>query len=189
MCGSALRSYDKVGGLLNGNCHFIFGAAVGTAAAMNTELLCSYLPNITATPETATLLVLGGLIGGIFPDIDNPLSYFGKLTVPLSKWIGNVGKVFGKENEHHRGIFHDAAIYITGLILSYLYFPPLVGFFVGCLSHIYLDMFNPSGIPFLFGVKHLHLGKILSGSKGSVIFTWMSAVSVLIIGFFAPLII
>ena len=174
---------------MNGNCHFIFGASVGTAAAMNTELLSTYLPNITAAPETATLFVLGGLIGGIFPDIDNPTSYFGKLTVPVSEWIGGIGKAFGKEREHHRGVFHDAAIYIAGLILSYLFFTPLIGFFAGCLSHIYLDMFNPSGIPFLFGVKHLHLGKIPSGSKGSVIFTWMSAVSVLIIGFFAPLII
>lgn len=172
---------------MNGNCHFIFGASVGTAAAMNTELLSTYLPNITAAPETATLFVLGGLIGGIFPDIDNPTSYFGKLTVPVSEWIGGIGKAFGKEREHHRGVFHDAAIYIAGLILSYLFFTPLIGFFAGCLSHIYLDMFNPSGIPFLFGVKHLHLGKIPSGSKGSVIFTWVSAIAVLLIGVAAHL--
>ena len=56
---------------MNGNCHFIFGASVGTAVAINTDILNSYLPNIAATPETATLFVLGGLIGGIFPDIDN----------------------------------------------------------------------------------------------------------------------
>lgn len=170
---------------MNGNCHFIFGACVGTAAAMNTELLHFYLPNIAVTSETATLFVLGGLIGGIFPDIDNPTSYFGKLTAPLSKWIGNVSKVFRKSEERHRGIFHDAAVYIAGLIFSYLFFPPLIGFFIGCLSHIYLDMFNPSGIPFLFGIKHLHLGKIASGSKASIIFTWLSAVFVLVLGMLA----
>ena len=38
-----------------------------------------------------------------------------------------------------------------------------------------------------FGVKHLHLGKIPSGSKGSVIFTWVSAIAVLLIGVAAHL--
>ena len=167
---------------MNGNCHFVFGASVGTAAALNMGLIEAHLPNIAAAPETATLFILGGLIGGIFPDIDNPTSYFGKLTTPVSKWIGGVGKAFGQSGAHHRGIFHDGALYIAGLILSYLYFPPLLGFFLGCLSHIYLDMFNPSGIPFLFGVKRFRLGKIESGSKGSVLFTWINTILVLIAG-------
>lgn len=174
---------------MNGNCHFVFGASVGTAAALSTELLHSYLPNIAATPETATLFVLGGLVGGIFPDIDNPTSHVGKLTTPVSKWIGGIGRIFGKTREHHRGIFHDAAIYLAGLILSYFYFPPLLGFFLGCLSHTYLDAFNPSGIPFLLGVKHYHLGNIPSGSKGSIIFTWTNVGLVLLIAIIAPLII
>lgn len=167
---------------MNGNCHFIFGASVGIAAAMNTGLLCSYLPNLTDTQETATLLILGGLVGGIFPDIDSPNSYFGKLTAPISKYIGNIGKAFGKSEERHRGIFHDGAIYLAGLILSYLYMSSLIGFFLGCLSHIYLDLFNPSGVPFLFGVKRLRLGTIYSGSKASIIFTWISTALCLALG-------
>lgn len=167
---------------MNGNCHFVYGASVGTAGAMSLEVLHQHLPNITTTPETATLFVLGGLIGGIFPDIDNPTSHVGKLTVPISTWIGGIGKAFGKSEERHRGVFHDAALYIAGLLLSYFFFPPLIGFFVGCLSHIYLDLFNPSGVPFLFGVKHLHLGKIPSGSKASIIFTWVNALLVLLLG-------
>ena len=164
---------------MNGNCHFIFGASVGAAGVMTLEVLHAYLPNIQTTPEAATLLILGGLLGSVFPDIDNPTSYFGKLTAPVSKWIGKVGKAFGKSGAHHRGIFHDGAIYIAGLLLSYRFFPPLIGFFAGCLSHIYLDLFNPSGVPFLLGVKHLHLGKIESGSKASIFFTWVSAALVL----------
>lgn len=167
---------------MNGNCHFVYGAAVGTTGAMTLEILHQYLPNISVTPETATLFVLGGLIGGIFPDIDNPTSYVGKLTVPVSTWIGKVGELFGKTKERHRGVFHDPAIYIAGLILSYLYFTPMVGFFLGCLSHIYLDLFNPSGVPFLFGIKHLHLGKIPSGSKASIIFTWVNVALILALG-------
>lgn len=161
---------------MNGNCHFVFGAALGTALAINLDSIATVLPNITNTPETCTLLVLGGLVGGIFPDIDNPVSYVGKLTAPVSTAIGGVYKAFGKTGKNHRGILHDPLVYIAGLILSYLYCTPLVGLFVGCLSHLFLDVFNPSGVPFLLGAWHLHLGRIPSGSKQSVVFTWIIVV-------------
>lgn len=167
---------------MNGNCHFIFGAATGAALAINIELISSTLPNITATPETTTLFVLGGLVGSIFPDIDNPNSYMGKLTTPLSTAIGSISEAFGKTGPHHRGILHDLSVYVAGLILCYLYFPPMIGFFIGCLSHLFLDMFNPAGIPFLFGVSRIHLGKIKSGSKESIIFTWICTIAAAILG-------
>lgn len=168
---------------MNGNCHFVFGAALGTALAMNADTISSVLGNVTATPETSTLLVLGGLIGGIFPDIDNPNSYVGKLSAPVSTALGKIGKAIrAAGGKNHRGIMHDLAVYITGLILCYLHFPPLVGFFAGCLSHLFLDMFNPMGVPFLFGAFHLHLGKIPSGSKSGIIFTWVNVVMVLTAG-------
>lgn len=167
---------------MNGNCHFLFGAAVSTALVLNLERIATLLPNISPAPETATLFVFGGLIGGIFPDIDNPTSYMGKLSSPLSKAIGAVGVLSGNTGSRHRGILHDAVVYLLGLYLSYNFFTPLVGFFIGCLSHLYLDMFNPAGIPFLFGVKHLRLMKIPSGSRESVIFTWLNVVLVLVIG-------
>lgn len=166
---------------MNGNCHFVYGAALGTALAMNVGAISSVLENITATPETATLLVLGGLIGGVFPDIDNPSSYMGKLSSPVSRVLGKFGKAMGKTGKNHRGILHDPVVYIAGLILCYLYFPPLVGFFVGCLSHLFLDMFNPMGVPFLLGASHLRLGKIPSGSKSGIVFTWTNVAFVLIL--------
>lgn len=165
---------------MNGNCHFVYGAALGTALALNVGAISSALENISPTPETATLLVLGGLIGGIFPDIDNPNSYVGKLTSPISGFLGKLGKTAGKTGKNHRGILHDPAVYIVGLILCYFYFTPLIGFFVGCLSHMFLDMFNPMGVPFLFGVTRLHLGSIPSGSKSGVIFTWVNVALVLV---------
>lgn len=167
---------------MNGNCHFLFGAAVSTAVTINLAAVSSYLPNITNTSETVVLFVLGGLLGGIFPDIDSPTSYVGKLTSPVSKIIGEIGKAAGKTGKNHRGIFHDPIVYIAGLILSYIYFTPLVGFFVGCLSHIFLDMFNPAGIPFLFNISWVRLGKIPSGSKASVVFTWLCAGTVIFFG-------
>ncbi|MDE6426525.1 MAG: metal-dependent hydrolase [Ruminococcus sp.] len=166
---------------MNGNCHFVFGAALGSAFAMNTDKLEAILPNLTDSPETATLFVLGGLIGGIFPDIDNPVSYIGKLTVPVSTVIGKFGELAGKTGPMHRGILHEPIVYITGLILSYLFCPSLVGLFLGCISHLYLDMFTPAGIP-IFSVKHLRLAKIKSGSQQSIIFTWLNVIAVILLG-------
>lgn len=167
---------------MNGNCHFVFGAALGTAFAMNMDKLEAALPNITNSPETATLFVLGGLIGGIFPDIDNPTSYIGKLTVPVSSVIGTFGELAGKTGPMHRGILHDPIVYIAGLILSYMFCPSLVGLFLGCISHLYLDMFTPAGIPVFLGLKHFRIAKIKSGSKQSVIFTWLNVCAAIIIG-------
>lgn len=168
---------------MNGNCHFIFGTALGTALAVNVSRIAEVLPEIHSSSEMQTLFILGGVIGGIFPDIDNPASYMGKLSVPVSTWIGEVSKVFGKTEQKHRGLLHDPAVYLIGLILAYLNCPAWCGFFIGCLSHLFLDMFNPSGVPFLLGIRHLHLGKIVSGSKESVIFTWLCTAGVLLIGF------
>ena len=166
---------------MNGNCHFVYGAAVGTAFTMNLDKVSTILPHVTNTPETATLFILGGLIGGIFPDIDNPSSYMGKLSAPVSTVIGFVNEKLGKTGANHRGILHDPLVYLIGLILSYFFFPPLIGFFIGCLSHLFLDMFNPKGIPFCF-VKKVSIGKFDSGSTSSVIFTWINVFLCIILG-------
>lgn len=167
---------------MNGNSHFMFGAACGTMLAVNMDKIETVLPELSRSPATATLFVFGGLIGGILPDIDNPNSYIGKLTVPLSTFVGHIQKAFGKTDSKHRGLLHDPIVYVIGLILSYLYFTPITGLFVGCLTHIFLDLFNPSGVPFLFGIKHLRLAKICSGSKESIIFTWVVTIAVVVIG-------
>ncbi len=164
---------------MNGNCHFIYAGAVTGMIALNIDKLPLGMEN---NSTTATLLILGGLIGGILPDIDNPNSYMGKLSVPVSTVIAKIGESFGKKGKYHRGIFHDPFIYILGLVLSYLFMKPLIGLFIGCLTHVFLDMFNPVGVPFMLGTKHLHLGKIYSGSKESVVFTWINVALVLCIG-------
>jgi len=166
---------------MNGNCHFVYGAAVGIAFTMNLDKVSTILPHVTNTPETATLFILGGLIGGIFPDIDNPSSYMGKLSAPVSTVIGFVNEKLGKTGANHRGILHDPLVYLVGLILSYFFFPPLIGFFIGCLSHLFLDMFNPKGIPF-FIFKRVHLGNFNSGEPGSIIFTWVCVFLSIVIG-------
>ena len=39
---------------MNGNCHFVYGAATGSMIALNVANIATVLPNATATPETAT---------------------------------------------------------------------------------------------------------------------------------------
>lgn len=146
---------------MNGNCHFIYGAAVATSAAIITG----------ADQNTATLLLATGLIGSIFPDIDNPTSHFGQLTKPLSTIIGNVGKITGHTGKKHRGIFHDLGFYLILAALSYEFVPALIGFFLGVLSHLLLDSMNPAGIK-IFG-KYFSIAKVQSNSKIAVYISWI----------------
>ena len=167
---------------MNGTCHLTFGIAVGTVIALNLSVVSHLFPNIHNSVETGTLFVLGGIVGSLFPDIDNPSSYVGKLCSPVSRMFGRVHRMQGKEEWQHRGIMHDGAVYLTGLLLSYFCFAPLVGLFLGGLTHLFLDMFNPAGIPFMFGVKHFHMGKIKSNEKGAVLFTGICTMIVLMLG-------
>lgn len=168
---------------MNGNCHCMFGAAVGTAIAININKVAESFPNIHATSEFSTLFILGGILGGVLPDIDNPVSHVGRLTAPISNFIAAIGNLAGRGYVKHRGIMHDPLIYIAGLIVSYLYFPPLVCLLVGCLSHIYLDLFNPSGVPFAFGIRRWRLGTITSGSHASKILTWVHVLFIIVVSF------
>ena len=152
--------------------------------ALNLDKLTAAGLNIGNDSEAVTLLIMGGLIGGIFPDIDNPRSSMGYLTKPVSTILGKLSEVTGKTGVNHRGIFHDFTLYIAGLILSYLYFPPMLGFFLGAISHLFLDAFNPMGVPLFFGIRTLHLGKIYATSKTAIAFTWLAVFAVLGIGIF-----
>lgn len=156
---------------MNGNCHFVFGGACVAMLALNMDM------DATQT----TLMITGGLLGSIFPDIDNPNSHFGKLTVPVSTAIHAIAKQFGKTKERHRWIFHDIGFCIAGLVLCLMSFQPLMGFCIGYLSHLILDGFNPSGISF-FLVKRLHFGRIPSDSKTAVVVSWVATAIVLIGG-------
>jgi membrane-bound metal-dependent hydrolase YbcI (DUF457 family) len=164
---------------MNGNCHFVFGGMTCAMLALNLDTVSESL-GLNNTPETAALLILGGLIGSILPDIDNPKSYMGKLSVPVSSMIFTVSEAFHHSGANHRGMFHDPIIYILGSILSYLYCPYLLGIFIGCFTHLYLDAFNPAGIPFLS--RRIHVGKIASGSTEGILFTWLNVLAVFAIG-------
>lgn len=166
---------------MNGNCHFLYGGAVGSVVALNLSGISTVLPAVVDSPENATLFVLGGLIGSIFPDIDNSGSYMGKLSAPVSTVLCAIGGKMGKSGYNHRGILHDPIVYLLGLVLCYLYFTPMIGFFIGCLSHLFLDMFNPKGVP-IGPFRRVSIGNFKSGEIGSVILTWVCVFVVLTVG-------
>ena len=155
---------------MNGNCHFVFASSVATSVA-----IVGSKTGLLVDEQTITLLISTALIGGIFPDIDNPKSNMGQLSRPVSTLIEKLSKPFGKVGKNHRGVFHDPILYIAGLLFCFYNFTPLIGFFVGALSHLFLDMFNPSGIRVL-GVKFLRIAKIPSSSKEGVVITWIMSI-------------
>jgi inner membrane protein len=167
---------------MNGNCHLFFGISTATALALNLDKIAVSLPNIGSTPEWAALLIFGAAAGSIFPDIDNENSHTAKLTAPVSSLICGINQLFGNNGKKHRGLLHDPFIYLLGLYLSYMFFPVCVPFFIGCITHVFLDIFNPAGVPFLFGVKHLSLKACPSASKGASILTVVWSVTALAVG-------
>lgn len=103
------------------------------------------------------LYVYSLYIGSLFPDIDHPKSYIGR-RFPI---ISNIVKTkFG-----HRGFMHSLFLIYCLIIVSFLiniifkiFYPHVYsviniyihtiecGFILGCVSHIFFDMFNPSGV-------------------------------------------
>ncbi len=157
---------------MNGNCHLALGIASGISAGLITS----------SNPEQMVLLISAAMIGSLFPDIDNPKSHVGKLTKPVSLCVGRVSAFFGCTKENHRGVFHDLGFFLVGLFLCFFYFKPLVGFFIGGVSHLILDAFNASGVPVFIVMKRFHLGKIDGNSKSAKIITLICVIIVLVIG-------
>lgn len=123
--------------------HIAFGAA--------SALLAAEWLNV---PKAQAVLMLGGgVLGSMLPDIDHPGSAFGRrvpfLSIPLSA-------IFG-----HRGITHSliAVVGMSALVWYSLHHldwhpgysvPFVVGIAVGYLSHLAGDWLSNSGVPLLW---------------------------------------
>ena len=178
---------------MNGSCHFVYSLSVCSMVAVNLDRIHSVLPNLSFEPSTLTLIIMGGVVGGIIPDMDNPKSSIAKITRPLSGIICKVGKKFGRGGKYHRGILHDPILCIIGLIISYLFFTSLVGVFIGVLTHLYLDMFTSVGLPLFFGKKYIRFAELNTGGRNAVLFSYVNVVMAVIMGlgfyngFFIPI--
>lgn len=117
------------------------------------------------------IFITGAVIGSLFPDIDHRGSYLGR-KAKITSTITNA--LFG-----HRGITHSPIV--MGAFVFFLYLLSklfivtspfiklwFIGFFLGILSHIFLDMLTKGGVPLLypFSKKKISLTNIKTGSVG-----------------------
>lgn len=159
--------------------HRLGGIAAGAAV---TSLLH---PGVTGT----LIIFIGALVGSIFPDIDNRNSRISRkmpvtaMVVTLGQWLIHMisaflpkkQKSFVRSLAGHRGITHSlmgsmifpAIICIIGILLEQkmnLWLLAAVGIFVGCLSHLLLDMLS-GGVPLFmpFSTGRVRISNIKTG--------------------------
>ena len=98
---------------------------------------------LTASPLSAAVATTTAAVAGsLLPDIDTASSKLGRQIAPVS-WLIRI--VFG-----HRQMFHSLTFWLiacVGLIIAIPSVLPLIlSGAAGVLSHLLLDMLNPSGI-------------------------------------------
>ena len=95
---------------------------------------------------TSLLKYVGGCaLGALLPDIDHPKSMLGSKFPPISELLYNtVG---------HRTLTHSILFsFVVGILITLVGQPSLgLGTFVGCISHIMLDLLSfGNGVAFLY---------------------------------------
>lgn len=114
--------------------------------------------------------VIASGVGGfcsMIPDIDHEGSKLGRRIPKISKALSN--------HLGHRGLTHAPIIYILAYVFMRnqgLYISIALGFLVGALSHLLLDMFNSMGVPLFLPVskQRFRVARIRTRSKGESIF-------------------
>lgn len=140
---------------MKGNTHLLGGIVTAGTLAL--------LSNIETPSFYQAILSVACIAGSLFPDIDLPNSKAGTKTLGLSHLIN---RVFG-----HRTFFHSPMLVICILSLTQLFAPQwtqiAMAFSAGICSHLFLDMFNKSGIPLFWPhKKHFHLASLKLGGLG-----------------------
>ena len=116
------------------------------------------------------LLFMASLYASTLPDIDHPLSVPGRRHMALSEFINS--------HSGHRGITHyPITLLLIGLLMGFIWhYVPMsdwlsvgllwifIGFLVGYLSHIVLDIFNSAGIALFYPIWKRRV-KIPTGLK------------------------
>lgn len=117
--------------------HLVFSGVVTQGAAV-----------LVGQPTT---LIIGSMLGSILPDIDQPKSYIGK-RIPVIP--GHIHKRWGHRTITHSALYMLVTAFIT-LPLCLINRPISgchlwLGFNLGSLSHILIDMLNPAGVAILY---------------------------------------
>ena len=116
---------------MTGSTHIAAGFVVG----------CGLCAIVQPTPELTVTAVLTAAISSLLPDIDTASSKIGCRIAPLA-WILRI--LFG-----HRHFFHSLFCWVVVSGAAWLLLGrPIIALsiFLGSISHLLLDMLNPSGV-------------------------------------------
>jgi inner membrane protein len=110
-------------------------------------------------------LIVLGVFAALLPDIDITSSPFGRIFSPVSKHLS--------KHYAHRSITHSLLALIL-ISISGIFFgvQTAVSLLIGYLSHLILDMLNPSGVPLIYPkTSHFVLlgGSVKVGDRGETI--------------------
>lgn len=168
--------------------HVIAGALSGFA-------LYSALPtssNVADNLVLAGMTVGGAMFGSMFPDIDTPTSKLGRKVKPLSSLIKSI---FG-----HRGVTHSIPFLVLITALAWFYLSnnvdadlfyyikyAVVGFDIGFISHILLDVITKEKVPIFYPLqskkKGFALGLMKTNGKGELLFRYLMVIGGVILLF------
>lgn len=155
------------------------------------------------TDMTGSLVIIAGaLIGSTFPDIDNPNSRI-RHRMPITSLLVSFGQNIirkaastlpQKQKQYvtsmigHRGITHSfigctflpVIAILIGLLLRFGILNALLaglGIFIGCLSHLLLDMLS-GGVPLFmpFSADKIYISEIQTGGRKEKMFRLCLAV-------------
>jgi inner membrane protein len=146
--------------------------------ALGAALLIGPLPTITLA--TAIIALVANQLGGIAPDIDQPIAPFWR-NLPIG---GMIGRMITKMLGGHRFLTHSilgVAVFgfLTNLLLNFLHpVMPKVdigfvwwAFMIGMVSHLLMDTLTKEGVPWLlpvpikFGIPPIKAWRITTGEK------------------------
>lgn len=134
-----------------------------------------YAMGVKEVAHEEEVLLAASAFGALIPDIDHQGSKISKMN-HASKIVSVVVSSLSR----HRGITHTvpfcvaaaAPVFLLWKAGIHLMFPLGVGLFLGMVSHLVLDSFNPTGIMWMYPAKkkHYHIMRIRTGSVGETVF-------------------
>lgn len=160
---------------MNKPAHISAGLATGVTASF---VMLDGTSLGTHSIVVSSILIATSFVGSVFPDIDHRGSYIGR-KFKITSFI--VSKTLG-----HRGATHAPLVlfllsgllmflghsFLSESLLPYAYLG-VSGFFIGAMSHLFLDSLTPAGIPLFypFSKRSVNLLNIPTGSMLEHVFT------------------
>lgn len=88
-------------------------------------------------------------VGLLLPDIDIQYSTYGKRIKPISKWLN---KKVGHRTLTHSLFFVTVLYFSCNIAFGMNIFS--TGLMIGCVAHIFCDLFTPSGVPLAYPLSN-----------------------------------